>query len=284
MSFKKVLTILLAFAIEEKITDKAVIKACRDWLISRVMYAQEFVRFAEEGRFFSFWGHPLTNALLFNIFLALNTAWYKSRGKQIYAALYIPFAMAGVLLSGSKTGITVCFLIIIILFWDHKKWLLVCIPILVGLYFTGVFNNIIARFSEGSLTTGRIETLTEYFTSLYSQYPFQWLSGYGSGIVMNASHVLYSVRAGFEFPLLLFALDYGIVFAIVLMAGSYLYISWRCLKKKQWTIWLCYTLVFAEINTYNAYALRNQDMFIVGCFVAMLMLNMVPEENRKLNS
>ena len=276
--FNTFIFFLLAFAIEEKISDKAVIKAFRDWLIERNMYAQDFVRFADEERFFSFWGHPLTNALLFNSFLALNTAWYKSRGKTICALFYFPVAMAGVLLSGSKTGITVCLLMLIVICWDYKKWLLLCIPIFIALYFSGAFNSIIYRFTDTSLTSGRLEALEVYFGELYSEYPFQWLFGYGSNAVMNPELSVSDVRSGFEFPLLMAMLDHGIVFGVVLMAGSFLYISRRCLKKKQWVIWLCFTLVFAEINTYNGYTLRNQDIFTICYFVAMIMLNMITEK------
>lgn len=279
--FNSFIFILLAFAIEEAITKNAAVIAFRDWLVEQNMYAQEFVRFADNNRFFSFWGHPLTSALLFNCFLALNTAWYKSRGKKIYALLYFPAALAGVLFSGSKTGITVCFLFLIVICWEHKKWFLVCIPILAAVYFTGAFNAIIARFAKGSLTTGRIEALTKFFSKWYSEYPFQWLNGYGSNTVLASSHDLFPMRAGFEFPLLMFAMDYGIVFSVVLMAGSYLYMTWRCLKKRQWTIWLCLTLVFAEINTYNGFSLRNQDIFTLFYFIVMVILNMLPNEAAK---
>lgn len=282
--FNIFIILLLVFAVEEKLSGNALIRGVRDWMISLKLFAQEIARFSNDKRFFSFWGHPLTNALLFNSFLALNAAWYKSRGKKIYALMYVPIAMTGVLLSGSKTGITVCLLLLIIICWDYKKWLLLSIPVFAALYFVGAFNSIIDRFLHTSLTSGRLEALELYFGPLYSEYPFQWFSGYGSSVVLDTAHTLYPVRAGFEFPLLMFALDYGIIFAVVLMAGSYLYISWKCFKKRQWTIWLCYTLVFAEINTYNGYALRNQDVFIFGAFVAMIILNMLPEESTKLNS
>ena len=269
---------LLLFAIEEKITGKAIVKAFTDWLVSRNMYAQEITRFSDEARFFSFWGHPLTNALLFNSCLALNAAWCRSRGKKIYALMYVPIAMAGVLLSGSKTGITVCFLLLIVICWEYKKWMLLGIPIFAALYFVGAFNAIIDRFLHTPLTSGRLEALTVYFTKWYSQYPLKWNVGYGSNAILSNLFMYYKIGQGLEIPILMISFDYGIIFAVVLMAGSYLYISWKCFKKRQWTIWLCYTLVFAEINTYNGYALRNQDVFIFGAFVAMIMLNMLPDK------
>ncbi len=279
--FNSFIFILLAIGIEERITGNMIIKGFRDWLVSQNMYARDVVRFAGEKRFFSLWGHALTNALLFNSFLALNAAWYKSRGNILRALPYVPVAMAGVLLCVSKTGIVVCFLLLVIICWKYKKWLLVVIPILAALYFAGAFNTIIYRFTHTSLTTGRFKALAKYFGPVYSQYPLQWLTGYGSGIVMTAGHVLNPLRAGFEFPVLMSALDYGIVFSAVLPVGSYLYITWRCLKKKQWVIWLCFTLIFAEVNTYNGYSMRDQDIFIICNFMAMLILNMLPETAQK---
>ena len=270
---------LLVFAIEEKFTGKAVLRAFTDWLIVHHMNAQEFQRFLTESRFFSFWGHPLTNALLFNSFLALNTVWYRSRGKKQYALLFFPAALAGVLLSGSKTGTAVCLLMLIVLCWERKKWLIACIPAAAALYFAGALNSIISRFVHSSLTSGRLEALEAYFANWYSRYPFRWLTGGGSNAVLDAGHPLFSCRQGFEFPLLMSALDYGIIYALVLMAGLWLYMTRRCLQLKQWTIWVCFTLVFAELNTYNGFALRNQDVFTIGCFIAMLMLNMLPENS-----
>ncbi len=281
--FNSFIFVLLVLAIEEKITGKAIFHGYIDWLLSQDMDAWNLVRFYDESRFFSFWGHPLTNALLFNFFLALNAVWYKARGKKAYALLYFPAAMAGVLLSGSKTGIVVCFLMLIVMCWEQKKWFLVCIPVIAVLYFSGAFNLIIYRFTHTSLTTGRLEALIKYFTKWYTQFPFQWLSGYSSNIVLDVTHKLYPVRAGFEFPLLMFALDYGIVFSVLLMVGLYGYVTWRCLRKRQWMIWIIYTLVFAEINTYNAFSLRSLDVFIIGNFMTMIMLNMLPDEARTIH-
>ena len=75
-----------------------------------------------------------------------------------------------------------------------------------------------------------------------------------------------------------------ICISAVLLIGSYGYITWRCLRQKQWSIWLCFTLFFAEINTYNGWSLRNQDVFIFCYVTAMLMLNMLPEENRTIHN
>lgn len=275
--FNSFILVLLAFAVEEKITGGAVMNAFTEWLVSHGMYASEFQRMAGETRTYTFWGHPLTNTLLFNGFLALNIAWYRSRGKKIYALMYVPAAAAGVLLGGSKMGIVVFLLLVAVLCWEHKKWFLACIPVLAVLYFAGALNTIIGRFTGTTLTTDRAEGLARYFDVWYQAWPFRWLAGYGSGVALDPNHPLYDCRQGFEFSLLMFAIDYGIVFALLVMIGSWGYITWRCLRKKQWTVWLCWSLVFAELNTYNGFALRNQDVFIIGCFLAMVMLNMLPD-------
>ena len=269
---------LLICGIEEKLFGKHnLLILFRDWMAGMGLNTGEYNLYASDSRFSSIWGHPLTTAVIFNSFFALNGVYFRSYGRRFPVPVFFIPSLIGVLLASSKTGITVCFLLFIVMAWKYKKWFLFIIPVLGLMYFTGAFNHIIRRFTKGSLTTGRLENLAAYFSSGLG--PLRLLSGNGSGTIFSSSSPAYPYRAGFEFPLLMFAHDYGILFSLLHVVGLFGYSTWRFLRRKEWFAWICFTLLFAEINTYNAYALRNQDVCFFFCFVAMVLLNMIKEDS-----
>jgi len=277
--FDSFIVVLLGIGIIEQFADKVLLNTILKQLSSRNIEITEYIRYSADSRFGFIWGHPLTNALLFNFFFLLNFAYFRHLQKRYPIWVFYPIALAGVLLTSSKTGIVVCLLLLVVSCWKQKKWFLLSVPVLGTLYIFGAFNKIIYRFTHTSLTTGRFEALTRFFTSSASQeYPIRFFSGYGSQAIFASVYSLYEYKGGFEFPLLMFALDYGVLFSVLFVLGTYGYVTWTILKKRQWSVWLCYSLVFAEINTYNGYALRNQDILIFCCFFTMVLLNMLPKQ------
>ena len=264
--------LLLILCIEEKITGKYPFQMLINWMEEAGYYTREYVLYYHDPRSGYIWGHPLTNALIFNTFFVVNAAYIRVYRKKNLTPVVFLITLGGVLLASSKTGIVVCFLLLIISFWKYKKWLLALIPVLVIMYFLGAFDGIIRRFTTSTLTTGRLEGLTGYIQA--QENPMHLLFGHGSNDILLETNMSYRYRAGFEFPLLMFAFDYGYLFSALSMIGVYAYSSWRLLRRKNWFIWLGYSLLFAEINTYNGYALRNQDVFVFACFMTMILLNL----------
>ena len=269
--------LLLVCGLVERFTDHALLR----WVVERMqaggLSPDEYVRYLTDHRFSSFWGHPLTNALFFNGFYALNILYLRSsRRHYLIPLLFVP-SLIGILLCSSKTGIVICFSLFLISCWKYKKWFLLCIPVLLVMYFAGAFNGIIARFSEASLTTGRLEDLEDYLASGIS--PFRWLSGYGTNVVLSKSNPVNIYNDAFEFSPLMYAFDYGILFSVVHVGGLYAYVTWRLLRMKHWTSWLCFSALFAQICTYNGYALRNQDVCFYFCFLTLMILNISSEQS-----
>ena len=116
-------------------------------------------------------------------------------------------------------------------FCPYKKWLLLCIPVLVALYFMGAFDAIIARFNEQSLTTGRAENLAEYFASGIN--PLRFFSGYGDGSILSSSSPVNQVNDAFEFPVMMYSYYYGILFSLLHIGGAFAYVTWRLLRKRR---------------------------------------------------
>ena len=267
--FDIIIALLLVYGIVERFTGQSIRHAIINWLEASGLNAVSFTRTLKDKRFYSVWGHPLSNALFFNSFFVVNVFWFRASRQKCPTLVFFLITLAGTLLASSKTGIVVCFLLQILVNWKHKKWLLASIPVLALLYFLGAFNAIINRFSTSSLTTGRLEALQEYLPSGIE--PFRFLTGYGSNVILNSSHPLSSLRAAFEFPLLMFAHDYGILFSVIHIFGLFAYATWRFLRKKNWIHWLCWSLLFAEVNTFNAYTLRSQDDCWFFCLLTLIL-------------
>ena len=270
--FNGFILFLLALGVEEKLNNMALLRTIRDWIDANGYKNIDLTRYVDDSRFASVWAHPLTHTFLFNAFFAVNGIWVKENRSRIPVILIFLAALAGNLLSASKMGIIVCFALLIVFTWKQKKWLLLTVPVFVALYFTGAFDKIIERFMKGDLTTGRLEDLRAYFSSGIN--PLRVFTGYGTNSVLNKSHPLYVINDAFEAPLMMYAYDYGIVTSLVLVGGVYAYSTCRLLREKRWIPWICYTLLFAEVNTFNAYASRHQEVCFLMCLVTMILLNM----------
>ena len=138
-------------------------------------------------------------------------------------------------------------------------------------FFFGGFDLLIERFQTTALTSGRMERLIAYFDS--GMYPLGIKMGYGTGTVFSVEEMVF-YKAGFEFPLLMHALDYGVLFSVICIGSIYIYVTYHILKEKQYCIWMGYSLIYLEINVYNGICLRNHDIFILTCMFSMLILNM----------
>lgn len=259
--------------IEEFFNGRRFLIFIRDFLQTRGYDPAELTRYIADGRVASIWGHPLTTALLFNLFFSVNLAYgyYYVKNWQRYVLPLFTVSFLGVLMASSKTGFAVCILLLLAAFWKQKKYYVLAVPVILILYFSGALNGLIRRFETTSLTTGRMENLLRYFEMGTNR--IMWFTGNGSNALYSSNPDFY-VRAGFEFPEIMFAYDFGIVFSIVTMGGLFLYCACRFLARRQWLAFSCYVLLFAQISTYNGYSLRNQDICLLFNGYTMMMLNM----------
>ena len=265
--FNVFIVILLLNAIIEKVSGNAILSILVD-----VLKAQElrmYLEYPAPWRFFSLWGHALTNALLFNMFFILNDCYYRCVGKKYPKLIYFLIALVGVLLCASKTAIVVLVLYFIASSYRNKWIMIGSATGAVVLFLAGGFDLLIERFQTTALTSGRMERLLAYLNS--TVYPLGMKMGYGTGSVFSIDEMEF-FKAGFEFPILMHAFDYGVLFAIICIGSIYVYVTYHMWKKKQYCIWIGYSLLYAEINVYNGICLRNQDIFVITCVFTMLIL------------
>lgn len=268
--FNIFIVILLVIALLEKFSGDAILRTINMYLQSKE-YASylEYIQ-TDVWRFYSLWGHALTNATLFNVFFIMNDLYHNIRKTRYPKLIYFAIALLGVLLCSSKTAIIILFAYFLLTSWKNKKLLIGCGVIVIVFLVCGGFRILLQRFTGTPLTTGRFDAFGMYLQS--GVRPLQLFRGYGTGVAY--SKALYQYRAGFEFPVLMEALDYGILFAIIWIGGIYVYVSWRLLRARCIMVWIGFSAIYTQFNTYNGLALSNQDSFIWLCVVTMLLLNL----------
>lgn len=222
-----------------------------------------------ENRFGSIWGHALTNAFLFNAFYVLNDSYYRVKHVKYPRLLFLAVAMVGVLLTASKTAIVVLGVYFLLTNYKDKKVMITCVIGIVVVFATGLFDVVIERFASGPLTTGRMGALQTYIDSDVN--PLMLWTGYGSSTAFDADMEMF--KAAFEFPILMFALDYGILFSVIYIFSIYGYVSYQLIKRKQYALWIGFSGLYAELNTYNGMSIRSHDICYIMCMVSMLLIN-----------
>lgn len=162
--------------------------------------------------------------------------------------------------------------------WENKRWLIVYAVIIVAFYASGAFNEVIHRFQHTSLTSGRVDAMKKYFAD--GIQPLHFLLGYGGNSTRIPHSYLYDIRAAFEFPPLMYALDYGIVFSFV-MTGTYVvYATHRMLKNGKIISWMAIGLWYLQINTYYASSLNCHDAAWIMSIGVMIAVNCADQTER----
>ena len=258
--------LLLAIAIVNRLSEPKLLYAFSDWFWDHELYEYEEIRvmlrlMEWEGprnlyRFYFIWGHTLTNAIFFNGFFILNDIYARAVGKRYPKLLFFAITLAGILLCGAKMALMVLGAYMILTTWGDKRLLALYGALLAGVYLTGGFGAIIRRFRQTSFTSGRFEAMARFFSE--GRYPLKMLTGYGGNSTRVPSSYLYEVRAAFEFPPLMLALDYGVLYALC-MVGTLVVTTIRRMARAGIVSFLGIGLWCGQIYTYYASSLNGHD-------------------------
>ena len=149
-----------------------------------------------------------------------------------------------------------------------KKVVLISGILLIAMY-TGIFNNTIERFMEGSITTGRAETWQAVLKS--GLYPIKLLSGYGHEFTFTFNNYLPWASAAFEYPIRMFSLELGIVMAVLIYICIGVIPILILLKRNHVYLLISYMIIFIDVNSYNGLALASDYMFIFSIFIFIIL-------------
>lgn len=263
--FNIVILLMFIWGLIDQIFNKPIAK----WLATFMTYNGNYLNFAyatdTEGiRFYSFFGHPLVNSTLFNAFFAINSLYNKHHKPLLPSFFCCIICLLSTTFCGSKTGFFIALAIALIVFYRNIKSLISLGIIFIGIMLSGLMNNLITRLLTQSLTTGRITVLSALIKD--PNYSFHFLYGYGNFMAPE-----YEPQA-FEFPYVTFSFQYGILFALLILSTSFLYVTLKLCKKNSLHIWLIWLLLFGQVNTYTCLA-QDLDNSLIFYFLTMIILN-----------
>jgi len=270
-----VINILFVFIVLGALLDKLCDRAMLKWLASFMTANKQFLEFVaakgpETSRYFSILGHPLLTAFVANTFLILNILGHKYHiAYSLPHYINFPFALIIAATTASKTTIIAILLIALITFYRNFKVLLIGFLGLLAFSFTGFFNELLTRLTTGSLTSGRVTALMALLSD--SRYPFHFFYGYGDPAITSDAFF-----AAFEFPIVLAAFNYGLLFVFLFIGVPFLYITAQFMRLKQYSLYLYWLVLFAQINTYPTLA-QGYDHPWFFYFITFIMLQYAKE-------
>ena len=235
---------------------------------------QELILFQKQAnvkRLYSFMGHPLFNTQLYLMFFVLNNIYNKYFEKILSDKILVIISVIGIAMTASKMGLILISSAILVITHNKsiiKKVVLISGILLIAMY-TGIFNNTIERFMEGSITTGRAETWQAVLKS--GLYPIKLLSGYGHEFTFTFNNYLPWASAAFEYPIRMFSLELGIVMAVLIYICIGVIPILILLKRNHVYLLISYMIIFIDVNSYNGLALASDYMFIFSIFIFIIL-------------
>lgn len=227
---------------------------------------------ASNLRLYSYIGHPLYNAELFIMTLGLNYTYneifVKSHKNDKWVILV---TMIGIAMTASKSAIVIFLALIILLYIKNIRYMLFSFALLTVSYFNGLFDIVLSRFSW-SLTSGRSEVWERISSKGIDFFHFFW--GNGSDSKYNFSYLEDWARAAFEYPYRLYALEFGILFTIIIFLYLFVIPEYKLIKNR--TNWKLLSIIFlgvvAHVNIYNGIGTYTDALYLY-CLYGCTVLN-----------
>lgn len=266
--FNIIIILLVISALLDSLFDKMVIRHLAEFFTidgNFHAFAYASADNTEANRFYSIYGHPLENATFFNMFFILNYSFNKKMGEPLLPTwLCMIISFLGIACCGSKGGLLIFLALIFVAYYNNMKLLIAAAILVVVVFATGLMDNLILRLTTQNFSNGRFQGLSNLLHN--TETPLLWWIGYGD----VSEYGPYSPV--FEFPSVVMAFNYGIIFAVIVLGTMFFYCCYRFLANKNYQALLFWILFFMEINTYNfmAYTL---DSNMIYCFFMMLLIN-----------
>jgi hypothetical protein len=270
LTFFNLMTILLfVFAIIDKISGDMIANFFAG--IFNDPYFLNGVKIESNLRYYSFMGHPLYNTQLFLMFYVLNICYKRNFHNTWNVTWVVIISILGIAFTASKTGIVLIIVCLVFMIPYRRKFIFLLCLLLIGLILikVGLFDSLIYRFTTGTLTSGRNE-LWDILNS-YNYFPIKFFSGYGSGFNSLYNDFVQGASMAFEYPIKLYALEYGILYTMILYSIIFIYPTVIFLRNRHYALLFNFMIIFLDVNTYNGIGLGIDIMLMYCVFVYMII-------------
>ena len=264
----------------------AVVDVATGWRVSKAIAnlygADSLGSMVRDSRLVSYFGHSLVTTevvLIFYILHIINEFYVIKRYKMVWQTIVSVFLIA---LTGSKTGLVLIVALIMLVYGNRKmlKYIpVLCLVVLVG-YQMGVFDKLLERLisglESGDITTGRISAFIKM--RKMGVLDFHWFSGHSSAMYEKFPGLI----AALENPILRWAYNSGIAFAIVMTLLVFVIPVLKMLKYKDMRLLLAALIYIVDVNTYDTVCSLGDSMlrYCTVIYIITSAMNYVFEEKR----
>lgn len=220
------------------------------------------------GRFISIYGHPLETTMIFMAFLMWTIARKEEEGYSHHYIVNIIVAMMGAGICGSKSGLVLSVLLVLIYNFGFKNMkYMIGILFLVGVvYFLGGFdvaiNRLTTSIEAGNVSTNRNFYLIELINN--GMLSFDWLKGH------TFIRDIEGMTSATEYPIIALSYMCGMLFTIMLYLSMFIIPGARILMSTHYKTFLCYLIFFLYINGNNGISSANDDMLFCAINIGLL--------------
>ncbi|WP_455813955.1 hypothetical protein [Clostridium butyricum] len=236
-----------------------------------------------QRRMYSFMGHPLFNTELYLIFFVLNIIYDRYILKTNDRLWIVCVATIGICLTSSKSGLILLGVAIVLLYRCNSKFKKF-VYIFCGMFIIlklGLLDNVLIRFGEESLTSGRNETWDKI--QMMGLYPIKFFSGYGKDSTFNLNNITsFWASAAFEYPFRAYEFECGILITILIYIYILILPIIKLIKYKQKELLIGFLIIFIDVNTFNG-LIASGDKFYIFCLFIFIILNIGELKYRTCN-
>lgn len=216
-------------------------------------------------RYASFLGQYLHTNFIYLSFFFINIYFNKlcsHKEKILPNWVIIMVSFVGVLSSGSKTGLAIMLISLLVLNVKKIGMLVTSILIFFGSYLLGLFDLVLNRIHSTSVSTGRFE-VWESFLNL-KNFNLNLFYGYGCGLVDQLRLINFEhAKVINELPLLFMPFEIGLIGTIIYYYLFYFNIIFN--KNVNFTSRFILTMIFLCVNSFNG-ILVTPDTLILYTF------------------
>ena len=289
ITFNFIFLITFVLAILDYLNNRSVNTYLKDELYNRQW--AEMISIENEAygyRMFTVFGTPLMNAFYALLLLSLNLIHRRITG--VYTGskiLIIGVSIITIVLTGSRAALFLAVTLLVISEMNGKLKLGRTFPIIISLlilFNTNLFNNTIGvRFSQGfnNENDARYMLVQMFINSDFEKIHFFSGGGYNYSRKLTSSISGSSSSLNFEYPVLMFLYDYGILSTVIYYFFFLLVPILYFLRSKQGYFLFVYCILFAFLQTCNLTA-QFYDFNLQLGFVFLLISSLANQMQRKV--
>lgn len=237
------------------------------------------------SRYASYLGHYLFTDVIYVGYYILNAFYKHSFFDETEKPIIMHIvAVIGVISTGSKTGLLILSVLLIVFNIKKIKYMIALIAGAFALYFAGFFNILLGRLSTEEFSTGRFGAWQTLFNMKVLKVNLFY--GIGDGFFEYIHRFVDFGTAGIatEFPILCLLFKVGVIGFIAYIALMLLIPGYELLKRKNLYGATCIGAYFFLIATYNGLTAYPDTQIVYIIVVIMIeLISKVAKKKYTLN-